>query len=241
MDSSPRPPRRLDPRAPAAGRLAALLPALVLLSGLPAPTTAQSPRSAFEDVVRRYQEARAICADFEQRIEVRLIGRTVDSKGRVCQERPNLFSMRFTDPAGDVVVSDGESLWVYYRSLDENQVVRHPLAERPGGVDFFREFLAEPGVRYDVEEAGEERVRGVRCLVVELAPRATAAYRRAKLWIDPQARVLRRIEVHRANSAVRTLDLSNVELGVPADPETFIFEAPAGVRVVTPGRGSGSS
>ncbi len=182
-----------------------------------------------------------MCADFEQRIEVRLIGRTVDSRGRVCQERPNFFSMRFTDPPGDLVVSDGESLWVYYRSVDEKQVLRHPLAERPGGLDFFREFLADPGVRYDVEEAGEELVRGVPCFVVELLPRGPAAYRRAKLWIDPKTRVLRRVRVHRPNSSVRTLDLSNVALGPAADPGAFIFEVPAGARVLTPGRRIGSS
>ncbi len=207
----------------------------------PAPAAAQSPREAFEGAVRRYEDVRAMCADFEQRIEVRLLGRVVDSEGRVCQQRPNLFSMRFSDPEGDVVVSDGESLWVYYRSLDSAQVVRHSLAEQPGGLDFFREFLADPGVRYDVEEAGEEAVRGVRCLVVELRPRGPAAYRRAKLWIDPGARVLRRVEVHQPNSAVRTLNLSNVVLGPAADPDTFIFQAPAGARVVTPGRGIGSS
>lgn len=182
-----------------------------------------------------------MCADFEQRIEIRLIDRTVESAGRVCQQRPNLFSMRFTDPAGDRVVSDGESLWVYYGSLNEDQVVRFPLAESPAGTDFFREFLADPDRRYVLEEVGEEQAGGARRLVVELAPLGSAAYRRARLWIDARTHVLRRLQVHQKNSALRTLELSNVALGSTADPDAFIFRVPAGARVVVPGRSAGSS
>ena len=182
-----------------------------------------------------------MCADFEQRIEIRLIGRTIESEGRVCQQRPNLFSMRFTDPDGDRVVSDGENLWVYYGSLDEDQVVRFPTAESPAGTDFFREFLAEPGRRYAVEEIGEEQVGGVRCFAVELTPLGSGAYRRARLWIDAETHVLRRMQVHQKNGALRTLGLSNAALGSAADSGTFIFHVPAGARVVAPGRSTGSS
>ncbi len=224
--------------------------ALAAVTAAAAPTLAsaaqhrsdpRSPRAAFEAAVRLYQEASAMCADFEQRIEIRLIGRTVESRGRVCQQRPNLFSMRFAEPAGDRVVSDGESLWVYYGSLDEDQVVRYPVAESPAGTDFFKEFLAEPGVRYALEEVGEEEAGGARCFVVELAPLRPGAYRRARLWIDAETHVLRRLQVHQSNSAVRTLALSNARLGSTADDGAFIFRLPAGARVVSPGRPAGSS
>ncbi len=67
----------------------------------------------------RYQEVEALCADFTQHLVVPLLGDERTGEGQVCQARPNKFAMRFTQPDGDRVVIDGESVWVYYPSLDE--------------------------------------------------------------------------------------------------------------------------
>ena len=142
---------------------------------------AQEPLRSMEEAAELYSDVHAMCADFEQVIEVRLFGRRViESAGRVCQRRPNLFSMRFSDPDGDMVVSDGEYFWVYYPSLDEEQVTRYQVSDSPGGHDFFRELLEDPGVKYEAEEGGIEAVGGRDCRVVTLTPRAGAAYRRAR-------------------------------------------------------------
>ena len=122
--------------SPGAGRLVRPLSAPAL--------AAQEPLTAMDRAAARYREVEAICADFDQVIEVRLLRDTVESAGRICQRRPNLFSMRFTDPEGDMVVSDGEYVWVYYPSRNEKQVIRRPAMGSPGGEDFFHEFLDAP-------------------------------------------------------------------------------------------------
>ena len=74
------------------------------------PLPAGDALRALEAAAERYRNVRALCADFDQVMEVRLLGRTIESAGRVCQRRPNLLSMRFSDPDGDLVVSDGDRL-----------------------------------------------------------------------------------------------------------------------------------
>ena len=216
---------------------ALLIPALVWVA-LPSGAAAQESSPALEAAARRYREVRAMCADFEQVIELRLQRRTISTAGRICQQRPNLFSQRFTDPDGDMVIADGEYVWVYYRSLDEEQVTRFPAASSPGGEDFIREFLEDPGTKYDAEEGGIEVVGGRDCRVVDLTPREGASFRRARLWVDVRSHVIRRLETHESGERIRTLTLSDIDLSSTPDPELFVFEVPEGARVVGP-RGPG--
>ncbi len=217
------------------------MPRLILLATLVCAqsTAAQEPSHPLEQAAARYREVRAICADFEQVIEVRLLrGRAIESAGRVCQRRPNLFSMRFTDPDGDMVISDGDDFWVYYPSIDEEQVMRHPVSDSPGREDFFREFLEDPGAKYEAATGGVEAVDGRDCRVVALTPLTPAGYRAARLWVDVESHVIRRLEIHEENK-VRTVTLRDVDLDPDIQPGTFVFEVPEGARVLGP-RGPGA-
>ena len=211
--------------------LALLAPALGWVAP-PSDVAAQQTVPALDEAAQRYREVRAICADFEQVIEVRQLRRTIESAGRICQQRPNLLSMRFTDPDGDMVIADGEYVWVYYPSLDAEQVNRFPAAGSPGRGDFFREFLEDPGTKYDAETGGIEAVGGRDCRVVVLTPREGASYRRARLWLDVNSHVIRRVEIHEQSDNVRTLTLSGIDLSSTPDPALFVFEVPEGARVM---------
>ena len=189
---------------------------------------------AMENAAERYREVNSICADFEQVIDVRLLGRRVESAGRVCQQRPNLFSMRFSDPEGDMVISDGGNFWVYYPSIDEEQVMRHPAADSPGRHDFFREFLEDPAGKYSAEDGGTGLVGGRECRVVSLTPATGAAYRGARLWLDAGNHLIRRLELHEESGNIRTVTLSDIDLRPDLDPDLFTFEVPEGARVTGP-------
>ncbi|MDE2806402.1 MAG: outer membrane lipoprotein carrier protein LolA [Gemmatimonadota bacterium] len=206
------------------------------LPGVARPALAQEDGAlgTMEDAARRYREVRAMCADFEQVIEVRLMGRTVESAGRICQQRPNLFSMRFTEPQGDLVVSDGRHFWVYYPSMDDKQVVRHPVADSPGRHDFFREFLEDPAAKYAASDGGTEAVAGHECRVVSLTPTAAASYRRARLWVDAESHLVRQLELHEESGNIRTVILHNEDLAPALDPALFTFQPPPGARVLGP-------
>lgn len=209
---------------------------LVAIAWLLAPSSMAAQETdpalrAMEGAAGRYREVNAMCADFEQVIEVRLARRTIESAGRVCQQRPNLFSMRFTDPQGDMVISDGAHFWVYYPSIDEEQVMRHPAAQSPGRHDFFREFLEDPSAKYAAEDGGTELVDGRECRIVSLTPKAGASYRRARLWLDTENYDIKRLELHEASGNVRTMTLGNVNFSSGLDPDLFTFEVPEGARV----------
>ena len=88
--------------------------------------------SLLEATAANYEHVNQFCADFTQVLSVPLLGDERTGTGQMCQARPNKFAMRFSDPEGDLVVVDGEWVWLYYPSLDPNQVIRFAMAEASG-------------------------------------------------------------------------------------------------------------
>ncbi|MCY3942378.1 MAG: outer membrane lipoprotein carrier protein LolA [Gemmatimonadetes bacterium] len=223
--------------------VAAVLPAA---ASLVAPLGAQGgepelggAHRAVEAAAERYREIGAFCADFAQTIEVKLLGRRVESSGELCRRHPDLFSMRFADPEGDMVVSDGERLWVYYRSVDPDQVLSYPAASAPGSHDFVLELLQDPATGYALAEPATEVVEGRECRVVDATPGPGARYRGARLWIDGQSHLLRRIELREESGNLRSVELSGYTFSPPPADSLFTFAVPEGVQVVDrPGVGA---
>lgn len=207
---------------------------LALATLIPAALSAQEgdALAVLQRAGDRYRALDGLCADFQQVIEVRLLGETKNSRGRMCQEPPNHFFMEFTEPAGDRIVADGEFLWAYYPSTDAKQVFKAELAGGSGGLDFYREFLAEPGVKYDATYRTREVQDGRTLHEIGIVPKGPASYRRATVWIDDASALIRKVVIEEENNSVRTVTLSDLEVDPVIDPARFTFTPPAGANVL---------
>ena len=180
-----------------------------------------------------YRASQGMCADFEQVLSVPLLGEDIKGEGYLCTQQPGLFSMRFTEPAGDVLVADGTWFWVYRPSSDPRQVLRSALATGPRGVDFYSEFLNAPRDKYSAEYRGREAIAGNPVHRIALTPSHPAPYRSAVLWIESVASLLRKVEMTEENGSVRTVTLGAVDVNPHIDAETFRFTPPDGAQVIT--------
>lgn len=206
---------------------------LAALHGASARLEAQDdPYAVLEAASERFAEMRTLCSDFRQMLDVRLLGERREGTGRICQERPGRFSMRFSDPAGDLVVVDGEYAWMYTPSRDPDQALRTPIAGGTNRLDLHSEFLRSPRTRYDAESQGRDTVAGVSTDRILLRPKEPSAYREAIVWIGAD-HLLRQVEVHEENGTIRRVTLLNNEPNVNVPPGTFSFTPPPGVRVVS--------
>jgi outer membrane lipoprotein-sorting protein len=176
----------------------------------------------------------SLCADFVQHLRVPLLGQEETARGRLCQEQPNLFAMRFSEPAGDLIVVDGESMWYYMPSNDERQVFRFPVARGTQGLDFHREFLRDPELKYDVIYESADEIAGTVTDRLRLRPKEPTSYRAAVLWIEQGTSVLRVIRLEEENGNERTINLRDVEFGVTPPQGFFTFTPPPGALVITP-------
>ena len=179
-----------------------------------------------------YREVGSFCAAFQQALAVPLLNETTHSKGSLCQEKPNLFAMRFSEPEGDILVADGESFWVYYPSSDPRQVLQFDMEVRPGGADFHRDFLEAPGEKYELEYLGEESLSGRPTHLISLEPLEPVGFERARIWLDSQRSLILQARIEMENGSVRTVTLSEIELNPPTDPDRFRFVPPSGAQVI---------
>jgi chaperone LolA len=208
----------------------------VLASSVGAAEAAAQDRGMelLQDAAARYAPVSTLCADFVQHLAVPLLEREVTSRGRLCQSRPNLFGMRFTEPAGDLVVVDGADVWYYMPSSDARQAWRAPVERGTGGQDFHREFLQNPEQKYNVTYEGAETLTGAATHRLRLTPTTRQSYRAAVLWLEEGTSLLRQIRIEEENGNRRTVTLSRIEFDVTPPAGWFVFTPPRGVTVGTP-------
>jgi len=216
-----------------------LLPALVVVtvSGAlpPAGLFAQDERAyeVLETASERYWELETLCARFHQEIEVTLLGQTRSGEGRLCQRQPAEFSMRFSDPEGDLVVVDGEFLWTFYPSMDARQVMRFAAAGAEGRFNFYKNLLEDPRGRFAATYQGVEDLAERPSHRLTVTPRGAEAFRSAVVWIDVESDLITGVDVHDANESIRRVRLTDIRVNIDVPESEFRFVPAPGARVMS--------
>jgi outer membrane lipoprotein carrier protein len=189
------------------------------------------------DVLRRasaaYNNVKSLRADFTQKRENPILGSTTVSRGTLYQKRPDRFLMKFSDPAGDVIVSDGRYFWLYYPSADAKQVLRAPASSNAaGGVDLQAQFLGDPLRRFTHTYHGTESVNGRKTHVITMVPKENVGYRSLKVWVDAQDALVRRFVLTESNGVVQEITLFNLAVNPTLSNSLFEFTPPANAKVI---------
>lgn len=201
----------------------------------PAPPAAAGTQDQAEAILRRVEATaagiRTFEADFVQSLNVPLLGTNARSAGKLYQRRPSHFLMRFSDPAGDVVVADGRHFWIYYPSSDRTQVIRTSIAEGGEQADFQRQFLSNATDRFVPTLNGSETVGGEETWALTLVPKRASPYKVIRIWVDKDDNLVRRFEMTEENDSVRRLELRNIRVNHALADALFTFTPPAGTQV----------
>ncbi len=218
-------------------RWALRLTAIGILAGLTGhEASAQDPADLVGRAGRIYRGLNSLQADFVQTIEDRSQGDTLTSRGSIIQAGANRFAMRFSDPAGEAIIIDGNHVWTYTPSTAPNVVYRSPVPSDPVyGANFLAQLLDRPRERYTATYVGRDTADGRRVDVIDLVPRvASVPFSRARIWLGVDDALPRRIELVEGAGLRRVLALSRLRPNAPTPAGTFTFTVPSGVRVVAP-------
>jgi outer membrane lipoprotein carrier protein len=218
-------------------RLTHAIVALVVpatLAAQPARTAARLTAAAMLDrTAALYAGSRGLRADFTQRIKNPITLSESASAGTYLQRGPGVFSISFTQPAGDRIVSDGRTLWIFVPSATPGQVLKMPVgAGAPGGVDLVGQFFTTPSRRYTVTDGGTETVSGETLQRLVLVPRTPEGIARAVLVVVPATGVMKRLEVTESSGVVRSLSFATIGRSTRLPPDAFTFTVPRGITVV---------
>jgi len=200
-----------------------------------APLHAQSADEALDHAVAVWSKVKTARATFDQTVTNSLTGSSATAHGEFQEQRPNRVSIRFTDPAGDRIVADGESVWVYLPSSAPGQVIKHAASDQsaiPLGIT--GEFLTDPRRRYDVTAAGTATVADHPAHALTLVPKPSTqrSFDKATIWVDDDDGLIRQFEVVEPSGVTRRVRITSLDINIPVDRSTFSFKPPAGVRVI---------
>jgi outer membrane lipoprotein carrier protein len=200
------------------------------------PAAAQSVDATIDRAVKTWAGVTSARATFEQTISNSLTGGSASARGEFLQQRPGRLAIRFTEPSGDRIISDGKSLWIYLPSSSPGQVVKRPASAGGISMDITGQFLEEPRSKYDISDAGAETVAGEATRVLTLVPKpgSDAPFTRAKVWISEKDALIKQFEVAEKSGVTRRVRLTTLALNVPVERAAFTFTPPKGVRVVQP-------
>ena len=219
------------PTPAAPGKTPPVQPPAAPAAEQPAQTQSNDPVAILKRASDGYSKLRSLRAQFSQSLENPLLGRTVQSRGMIAQRRPDRFLMRFTDPDGDLIVSDGQYFWIYYPSVDKKQVLRSQAAAA-GGLDLQAQFIGDPARRFSYTYHGSEAVAGRPTDVLTLVPKEDLGYKSLKVWLDRQDGLARKFDLTEPNGVTRHIELSNLEINPTLNDALFRFTPPADARII---------
>lgn len=199
----------------------------------PAMTAADSAGfTLLERAAAAYSSARTLQAKFVQTLLTPRTGDVQTARGEFAQRGTAQFAFTFTEPAGDQVIADGDALWIYMPSAAPGQALKVPRAAG-AGLDLATSLLRAPRERYNLRALGDTVADGHTVRRLAITPRtADAPFRTAELWIDPRDALIRRVVLAEPLGLIRTIDFTSVRVGGEIPAATFVFTAPAGVRVI---------
>jgi outer membrane lipoprotein carrier protein len=183
-----------------------------------------------------YHGIETLRAEFSQTLHNPMLGGDVKSAGILFLAPPSRFAMRFTDPVGDRIVSDGTWLWIYLPSSVPDQVMRQPIPTRGAATpNLLAQFVDRPLEHYRAHLVGTDSVAGDLVDVVSLLPRRDDdPFREAEVSISRATGLVRRLMVIEPAGQRRTILFERLLRNVEIPNSELEFVVPAGARIVTP-------
>ena len=210
---------------------AAIISATVVLGFRP---SIQDPWPVLDHASATYQTVQTLAADFVQVIENPMVGPPDTTRGRLFQQRPSRFAMRFSVPPSDRIVADGKYLWLYTPSTTPGQVIRSRIPDAgTTGPNLIGQFVERPREHYTARYVRADSTAAGWNDVVALTPRdSTLPYSGATIWVGRGDGLVHRLEIDESGGQVRRVWLSRLQLNIQVSAAEFRFTPPHGVEVV---------
>jgi outer membrane lipoprotein carrier protein len=190
---------------------------------LPQPVNAASAIAQLRDFIASTQSGRA---GFEQRVTAKSGRKPQDASGTMAFSRPGKFRWTYEKPYYQLLVGDGEKLWVHDRDLNQVTVktLGDALASTPAALLAGRNELER---NFDLSEGGTEDGMDW----VEAKPKQTeGGFESVRIGFANGT--LRGMVLRDSFGQTTLLRFSGFERNPTLDPDQFRFTPPAGADVV---------
>jgi outer membrane lipoprotein carrier protein len=200
------------------------------LAAAPAAAAGDALADALARLQSRYESTRTLTADFRQSVESPTLASPLESHGTVAFEKPSRMRWDYAAPDKQLIVGDGETLWIY--QPDDKQVIKAPLTEAFQARTPIS-FLAGLGRVERDFQASLEREEPERW-IVHLVPRKDAAIGTLTLVVRKADASVEEARITDPLGTTTRIAFAHERRNVPLDAALFRFTPPPGVDVVRP-------
>lgn len=173
-----------------------------------------------------YEQVNTLRARFQQQVFNEQQELIQEAGGSVVIKRPGRFRWDYETPYEQVIVADGERLWVYDADLEQVTVkaMDESLEQTPALLLSSDASLTDA---FKIEDLGAKRGK----VWVALQPRGGESnFKRIRLGFDDHGPAV--MELMDSFDQITRLEFSRVELNTEIDPQVFQFQPPPGVDVI---------
>jgi chaperone LolA len=197
---------------------------LILLLIIYSTSFAQDAQEIIKNVQSKYENISDAKATFTQTLKGSG-GKANSSSGVIYIKKDNKYRI---EAGGQIIITDGQTSWSY--SPRRKQVVIDTYKE--AGNSFSpNKFLFNYPENFYSDLEGEENVGGIDCYVIKLTPRTAGSVKSAKIWIDKNEDLIRKINIVTTEST-NTYSLKDISLDAGLSSSKFSFSPPDGVEII---------
>ena len=206
--------------------LGAVWLAVLLSLGIGGQATAISGGEIMVKLREKFADYKTFSAHFEKEFYWALLDKKRSQKGMITTRKPNQFRLEIEQ--GDVVVADGQAIWVYTEK--NKQVVVSSYRE---DVKTPWEILANYTENYQPLAVAEVEWDGRDCYLLSLQPlAANSSVEQMRVWVDRKRWHVVKVEQLATNEDRTTYMLKDHKTNKKMKDEIFSFDVHRDVEVI---------
>ncbi|MBI5892779.1 MAG: outer membrane lipoprotein chaperone LolA [Deltaproteobacteria bacterium] len=194
------------------------------------PVYAEDLDSILSNVQKTYENISDMKASFVQETTSATFKDTQKSEGIVYFKKPGMMRWEYSNPNKDVIVNNGETIWVYQPDLGQVMVSKFDKESSP----LSKHFLSGMGnVKNDFDvKLGEETPFSYTLILVPKTQQPNI--RKIHLTIDKKTFMMNKTASFDPFGNIASVRFIDVKTNTNLQKSIFNFEIPKGVKVVTP-------
>ncbi len=190
-------------------------------------TWAVDAEDIINKVKKKYDDIESLTADFTQSFKWKLAGETQEQGGKIFIKGTDKFRV---ETEGQIVVSDGQSLWTFSKS--NNQVIIDNVSNAEE-VILPREIFLKFSKNYNPKYLHEEKYNNTICHVVDLVAKTDNQFiREMKIWINKDNWLTQKVQHIDINGNMTTYSLYSINVNQNLKDSVFSLQIPDNVEVV---------
>jgi chaperone LolA len=184
----------------------------------------QDAQEIIKNVQSKYNSTKDAQATYSQSVKYSS-GSTQSSSGTIYIQKEDKYRI---ESKNEIIVTDGVTSWSY--SKKKKQVVIDNY-KNDGNTFSPNKFLFNYPENFYSDLDGTESISGSDCYVLKLSPRHKGSVKSAKIWVDKEENLIRKITINSSESST-TYSLKKITLDAGLASSKFTFSPPEGVEVI---------